>query len=645
MSEWLNLPIVLKEAALRDRYLALIDEIVETTLKGQIRSKEQVYQRLVKEIEAGTGEIFEYCLEERYDASQTQVKAATDDLKKAKAERVLRALKTIQGEWARYQKDHQATSAIASLVQAILTGAADERILVLLRAIDINQPNSLSLDQLKQLAKALEQSPTLTTNPELRQDILPIATGIHNGLVTWGRLEGNLISWMYDQSRPIGFVGGGGQQGPWELWAKQTNSPLLKNLLQALGQNQSVTELMSRQTEVNLADWLELAIALQYTQRGLVVWFEKQPYDSKWGTKQAISTFLSFAVIWSQLSSGVSLATTIPTADRNQLTNGCFQVMLQILREFSQRPYFPLYGGIFALFSNSSLRETFTYLNEPLRQVDGTQAKARILTLFGYSHRATGQYGQAMVFHQQALEIAQTAGDRPCAIANLNHLSRTCIAERHFQEAINYSQRALIQARQSGDRVGEANALTNLGYSEVLLAREQESVDPDVYDAAINYLKQGLHLLERSGDSPLDEYTIRQSQALCYNSLGIAHVILRQFQLALPYLENGVVAALYAGDLYLQGVNYRFLAEVCYALEQRDRAILTGCLGMYLLEQVESEEWKQPAALLTILQGQLGETGFQQALQQQRSQIIPVIGFDGYDHVSTLLEQYRRSLD
>jgi tetratricopeptide (TPR) repeat protein len=629
---------------LRDRYTALIDQIVEATLKGQIRSKEQVYQMLVQGIESGTGELFERIFLERFEASQALVKNAADELKKAKAERVLRALKTIQGEWERYQKEHQTTAAIASTTQAILLAESSQRFLVLLKAIDANDVNSLAPEQLKQLAKELEQTPTLAFNPGLSQEIYQFATGIKNGLASSQRLEEHLISWMYDQNRSLGFEGAAGQQGPWELWAKQVQNPFLKQLFQTLSSNQSIVDLVGGQ-RTNLSDWIELAITLQYVQRSLVTWFEKQPYDSKWGTKQAISTFLTFAVIWSQLSSGVDESNNLSEEMQQQLSQGCFQIMLQILRAFSQRPYFPLYGGVFALFSGNYLRETLIYLDEPLQRVEGTQEKARILTLLGYSLRTAGRNDRAIAFHQQALEIAQKAGDRVCEIANLNHLSRTFIARRNFSEAISSSQRALVLARQSGDRLGEANALTNLGYSEVLNARQQECMDPGQYETAVEYLKQGLKLSEQSITSHLDNFAARQSQALCYNSLGIAHVILGQIQMAMAYLEKGVEAAQFSGDLFLQGLNYSFLAEVSYAQSNRDRALLTACLGMYLLERIQAEEWRQPAGLLAILQGQLGDEGFRSAIAQHKSQIVSMIGVDGYDYLPKLLEDYRRSLN
>lgn len=346
----------------------------------------------------------------------------------------------------------------------------------------------------------------------------------------------------------------------------------------------------------------------------------------------SISTFLTFALIWSQLGSGFSQA-----ANYQIYSSGCSQIMLQILRAFTQQAYFPLYGGIFASFSGNYLRDTLNYLDEPLRQVEGTQEKARILTLLGYSQRALGQYQRANQFHQQALEVARQAGDRPCEIANFNHLSRTCVAQKIYAEAINYSQRALILSRQAGDRLGEANALANLGYSEVFQATQMEQIEPETYETAIHYLQQGLKLSEQLGET--------QSQALCLSSLGIAHLVLSQPQAAIKYLEDGLQSAQVSGDLYLQGLNLANLAEAYYSLQNLEKAIYTGCLGMYLLEQIASQEWRQPAGLLTILRGQMGAEAFQTLLGQRRSQIIAVIGVDGYDYIPQLLEQYKRSME
>ncbi|MBO3462381.1 tetratricopeptide repeat protein [Aetokthonos hydrillicola Thurmond2011] len=608
--------------SLRDRYLALIDEIVQNTLKGKISSQEQVYQMLLKGITTDTGEVFELALSDRLTSTQQQVETEKDELKQAKATRSLRAIKTIQSQWQRAQEQNKANYAIASAAKEITTADSKLRLAAFLRVVDPNRKYPLSLQQIQQLSKSLQ------TFAQADTDIQQISDGIIRGVASWQRLQDQLVSWMYEQSQALGFGGIPGERGPWATWAKQVNSELPGSLFRTLAMEKSVIEFVQQQRSVTLSDWVEIALILQYLQRGLVNWFDQQTYNIQAGSKLSISTFLTFAVIWSQLANALDESTVYGKASS--------QVLLQILRTFTQRSYFPLYGGIFASFSGTYLRDALNYLNEPLRQAEGTQEKARILTLLGYSQRALGQYDRSAQFHQEALEIARTSGDRACEIANLNHLSRTYVAKEDYTEAINYSQRALILSRQTGDRTGEANALVNLGYSEVMQAQQTEDVEPETYETAINYLQQGLALSEKLGDL--------QSKALCVSSLGIAFLVIQQPQAAIKYLEEGFKIAQTAGDLHMQGVNLGKLAEAYYHLQNQDKAIYTGCLGMYLLNQIASHEWRKPAGLLTILHGQIGAEAFNNLLQQHRSKIISVIGVDGYDHIPHLLEEYKRSM-
>ncbi|MBD2665878.1 tetratricopeptide repeat protein [Richelia sinica] len=607
--------------SLRDRYLALIDEIVETTLKGKISSVEQVYQLLLKGITSGTGEVFELALSDRLNTIQAQVDAEKDELKKAKATRSLRAIKTVQTQWQRWQEQNKATEAIVQAVQQITTSTADERLVAFLRVTDPNQKYPLNLSQLQQLAKSLQVFASANS------DFQEIGDGITRGISAWQNIQENLLSWMYEQKQSLGFGGVPGERGPWASWAKVVKSEVVQSFFRTLAMEKSISEFAQAYPSMTLSNWVELTIVVQFLQRGLVNWFDQQAYDVQAGPKLSISTFLTFAVIWSQLASAFHGQVTA-------YSNGASQIMLQILRTFAQRPYFPLYGGLFASFSGSYLRDALDYLDEPLRPVEGTQEKARILTLLGYSQRALGRYSRSIKFHLQALEIARTASDRPCEIANLNHLSRTYVQEKNYAEAINYSQRALILSRQVGDYTGEANALVNYGYSEVMQAQQQEHIEPEVYESAINYLEQGLRLSEKLGDI--------QSKALCFSSLGIAYLVTNQAAAAIKYLEDGFKTAQVSGDLYLQGRNLAYLAEANYSLQNHEKAVYTGSLGMYLLEQIASQEWRQAAGLLTILKGQLGEDKFQILLQQNRPKIISIIGVDGYDYIPQLLEKYSR---
>ncbi|MBD1851986.1 tetratricopeptide repeat protein [Cyanobacteria bacterium FACHB-502] len=615
----------MSDVSLSDRYTALIEQIVQMTLKGNIRSKEQVLQMLAEGIEAGTGELFERCLSDRITATEQQA-ASGNELKQAKAGRILRALQTIRSEWERWQVQNQVNAALESAVQQIVmaSGAETEDALrELIRVTDPNRSQPLSLSQWQQLGKRLRQSPDT-------EDLQQLGQGLIQGLESWQRLEDHLVSWIYDQSQgQIGFEGVPGQRGPWRVWAKQVNRSHPASLFNALAMSQAPIEWAESQP-TTLADFVELVVILRCLQQGLVNWFDKLVYNSKVGAKLSIATFLGFSLIWSQLGDGWSRASF---AGHHRLMQASFQITLQILRTFAQQSYFPLYGGIFASFTGEYLRDALSYLDEPLRQAEGTQEKARILTLLGSSARAMGQVDRAIEFHQQALEIARTANDTICEIANLNHLSRTYVAQANFNEAINYSQRAVILSRQAGDRSGEANALANLGFSEVFQARQQEYVEPEVYEMAIERLQQGLQLTERLGD--------RQSQALCYSSLGIAQVLADQPQAALEDLEKGISAAQFTGDVYLQGINLAYLAEAHYRLQNFSKAILTGSLGMYLLEQIGSTSWRQTAGLLIVIRGQLGKTEFHNLLEQERRSIVGVIGVDGFDYVPELLKRYQ----
>lgn len=612
---------------MRDRYLTLLTQLVEKILKGHLPSKEQVYRELAQELEPNSGEILEDCLKEKLALTQQAVDSPIDELKQAKATRQLRALKTIQGEWERYQKDQGSSTAIATAAQVILRSSPDHYFVAWVRVLDANQPQPLTLDQLKQLAGTLSQTSSLMGEPP--EDLQRVIEGIRAGLASWKALEPHLVSWMYEQSRStLGFEGTPGQRGPWQLWSQQISSPLIQSLFQGLALNQPLADGLNAPT-YSLQDWVDLALTLQLTQRGLVTWFEQQPYDSKWGTQQTIATFLSFAVLWGQLSAGIGQVSSLNVNHRDPLSQGCFQMALQTLRAFTQRPYFPLYGGVFALLSGRHLQDALTYLDEPLRQAEGTQEKARMLTLLGYSQRAMGQVERSLAFHQQALEMAQAAADTACEIANLNHISRTYLSQKLYANAISYAQRALILARQRGDRLGEANALTNLGYAQILTAQLIERLIPEASEAAIGYLKEGLRLSEQLGD--------HQSQALCCNSLGIAYGLLEQHSEAVVYLQQGLQSAQRSGDLYLQGLNWAYLADSYYRQGHSTQAIGAALLGLYGLEQIQAPEQRQPMGLLRLIKGQMGTETFQTAALACRASLLPLIGVDGFDYVMQLL--------
>ncbi len=617
---------------LRWRYQQTIEDISSRILTGkQIISKEYIYQILVENIELGTSEIFEGCLSETVQEIEREIASQTDAVKQAKLKHKLNALAWIQTALGNIQSERQAVTAVNATIDLIVTADPAERLSTLFQALDPNQARKLDRAQVQLLIKLLQSVASVKLQPADFEQLKQLSSGLDRGLNTLPALEPHLVSWIYTSGQQIGFSSAT-EHDPWSLWAQQVTQPLIKSLFKTIGLGQSISDLAAAQGSGDQGAWTELAIILQSIQIALVTWFDAQMYDRVWGQRMAFSTLITFAAIWSELANGVGRATGINISDRQTIAKACFQVTLQILRTAAQRPNFPLYGGIFASFAGETLRDTLSYFDLPLKQVAGTQEKGRLLTILGYSQQALGQIDRAIELHREALEIANRAADHPCEIANLNHLSRISIRQKDYAQAISYSQRALILARQMGDKLGEANALTNVGYAEVLTASSIDLMDEDIYEQHISYLNRGLKLAETLAD--------KQSLALCYHSLGLAYLTIQQPEKSIEYLQQGTKAAQSIGDLYLQGLNLTYLAEAHHSLQQNGTAVFYSCLAMYKLHQIGAKEWRQSASLAIVLRGQLGQDRFNEFLIKYRPNLLPAIGVDGYDYLPQLIIKY-----
>ena len=611
--------------SLSDRYTDFIDLIIDNTLKGKVRSKEYVYNQLVKKLKLGAGEIFERCLLTRRGEIDQQLEAQKDELKRAKIERQSKALRTLEDAWRQYQDSQQSKTASSDAVSQLMQATDEERLSVLVNILDPNQTYVFNHHHIELLAQALAQVQPSDNNHGLVEELHRIATGLKQGLATYTALQPHLLGWLYENPRAVGFTQSAvSDNNPWNYWARHTSQPLPQMLFTAQARNQSARAIAQQRSTLDLSAWVELMVLLRGMQSGLVEWFDKQPYSFKVGRNLSASTFFAFAIIWCELSEGFRAA---QQAGFNRLSSACFQVALQILRTFAQRDNFPLYGGVFVSFSGDSFRNTITYLDQPLKAIEKTQEKARILTILGYSQQWVGNREQARQLYEEALDLARQAADQTCEVANLNHLSRLSVGQREFSEAIAHGQRALLLARQSGDSMGETNAIANLGYAEVRQTQQQEHVTTLMLEPVIQRLERGLALSDKHKDL--------LSGLFCSLGLGTAHLLLEQASLAKPYLDRSLVASIQTGNLELEGLSHAALAEVLYQLGQPGDAVVHACLGLYLLEQKEAAQ-QQAANLVAILKGQLGDR-FKQILQQQRSQIVSRISVEGYDD---LLERY-----
>jgi tetratricopeptide (TPR) repeat protein len=613
-------------SSLRDRYTATITDLVDRILGGkQIISKQYIHRVLGEQIVPGTSEVLEGCLQEQIQEVTSQV-AAASEMKQAKLGHRLKSLQMIGTVLTQWQQERQSTEVVTTISQQLIAADPAERLQVLFQAIDRNQPQPLQSEQLRQIATILQQP--LATAVDEPEQVAQLATGIENGLAALTLLEEHLLGWIYESGQAVGF-GAEQDRSPWLLWAKHVNNPATQKLLLTIGRQESVADFAAQQSASYADDWVQMAIILQGLQIGLTAWFDRQMYDIKWGERSSFNTLITFSLIWCELANGVGTS----TRQRTALSQACWQITWQILRIAAQRADFPLYGGIFATFSGDTLRDALAYFDRPLKQVAGTQEKGRILTMLGYSQQVLGRMERSIALHEEALSIAQAAGDQSCEVANFNHLSRIYLREKNYEAAISHSQRALILARQAGDRRGEANALINYGYSEVLVAQGRLETAPEIFEQNISYLQQGLKIAEKLSD--------QQSLALCYYSLGIAYFILQDPEEAIDYFNQGLAAAQAINDLYLRGLGITALAAVYQQLQDHAATMFYAGAGMWALYQIGAPEWQRAASILDQLEKQLG-IGAMMLLPQEK--LMELLGAKGYDALPGMLAEYRRSL-
>jgi tetratricopeptide (TPR) repeat protein len=575
--------------------------------------------------------VFEQCLGDRLRQTQAELAAETSEIRQAKVGRILRAMQTIQGEWTRWQERDRGTDQLAASVRNITEAPAAGRLTELIRAFDPNRAECLSIDQVRQLGQFLRQQGQWTADPDLRQDMQQMAEGIDRGLKSWQPLQDNLVSWVYAPSQEMG-LGAQDANNPWYVWSKHLTTPFLQELFRRVYEGQSLAEFADAVPSFEVADWVELAIVMQYLQQGAIGWFDRLVYSARLEQKLAASTFVLFVILWMQVAYGFQQSRGIADRNRGRFADSSYHMGLQTLRIFSQRRYFPLYGNGLATFHAVWLEHVVAYLREPLKASKEVSEEARIITLAGYSERVRQDFENAKKLHSAAQELAATQGDRPCEIANLNHLSRIDLLQADYDAAIPLAQRALMLSRQEGDRWGQGNALVNLGRSQVLQAQAQEQGEAEVYAGAIAYLNQGIAIGVDVGDYA--------SLALAYHSLGIAYLLMEQHRDAIVPLREGLKMTGALQDMDLQGSMLRYLGEAFYRNQDLDKALYMTTIGMYYLERVESREWRQAAGLLVVIQGKLGDR-YDSAIAEVEADIVTIIGREGFEHIPVLLAQYR----
>ncbi|MFM7888442.1 MAG: tetratricopeptide repeat protein, partial [Pseudanabaena sp.] len=317
-----------------ERYLIFVERIILNINNGKLLSKEHVYRILSESLESGTGEIFERSLAEHSNLLQANFDAQTDTVKQAKATQSLRAMKILKDAWEQWQTNYQIQDNCARGLQNILETEPQERLLTLIQVLDPNHTPVFERQHLQILMELLPKTAeTLADDAEAFQ-LRQFAIGLTRGLASFDLLEEFLVSWLYESQRQVGFERTKAAN-PWQIWAQQITSPLPKELFAGQALNQSAAAIAQSQRSIDISAWVELSILLRYLQNRLVRWFDQQPYDAKEGLHMTGITFVAFAMIWGELSSGFQNAQNLSEHDRQYFAKICFRQSLQTLRTFA----------------------------------------------------------------------------------------------------------------------------------------------------------------------------------------------------------------------------------------------------------------------------------------------------------------------
>jgi hypothetical protein len=173
--------------------------------------------------------------------------------------------------------------------------------------------------------------------------------------------------------------------------------------------------------------------------------------------------------------------------------------------------------------------------------------------------------------------------------------------------------------------------LANLGAAEAN-QYQQQSAPMLAYEAPLAHLMQAVEKAKALAD--------QSSEALCATSIAQICLVLGHPGEALKWVQTGLQRSAVCGDVYLQSQNFAMMAQACDELHHPSDAIYAACLALHHFDRLQRQEWRQPAALLTKLQGKLGER-FEQLLQNELGEIIRQIGVEGFAQIPELLERYR----
>jgi len=181
----------------------------------------------------------------------------------------------------------------------------------------------------------------------------------------------------------------------------------------------------------------------------------------------------------------------------------------------------------------------------------------------GIIYRSLGEYETAVSHFEQVLVIARTSGDKGSEGMSLNQLGSVYRFLGDYDTATHYHEQALAIFQLINDKTGEGNALGNLG----IIYRSLGD-----YETAVSYMEQALAIAQEIGD--------KENEGIQLGNLGLVYGSVGEYEIAMGYHEQALAIALAIGDkageasqLGNLGSAHRFLGEYETAVDYLEQSL------------------------------------------------------------------------
>jgi DNA-binding SARP family transcriptional activator len=192
-----------------------------------------------------------------------------------------------------------------------------------------------------------------------------------------------------------------------------------------------------------------------------------------------------------------------------------------------------------------------------------------------------GNWADCVATHRIALISARRTGNRPGEAWVLNNLGEA-LAHRHGQEAVGYLEHALAIRREIGDSQGEAQAANNLANVYLELGRPQEALDP---------LERSLLVQQQVGH--------RYGEGIALHNLGEAYLDLGRFDEAIQSLQEARIIFTQLKVLNGEGWVLHGLGRAHFGLGRTDDA--DRCLREALAIRQSTGDRRNQAVTLRLI--------------------------------------------